>query len=141
MSAANDFFLTLESESAGSSRQLQEVLDQIPFNEHGLIPAIAQDDVNGDVLMLAWMNRASLEKTISTGLMTYWSRSRQAFWLKGESSGHFQRVQSMALDCDGDTLLCKVIQEGAACHTGRRDCFYLSIDRENDEVRVTCDKP
>ncbi|MEM1404527.1 MAG: phosphoribosyl-AMP cyclohydrolase [Pseudomonadota bacterium] len=141
MAASNEFFLALESEATGSSRPLQRVLDQIPFNEQGLIPAIAQDDVNGDVLMLAWMNRAALEKTIRTGVMTYWSRSREAFWVKGESSGHFQRVQSMALDCDGDTLLCKVIQEGAACHTGRRDCFYLNIDRESDTVSVTCDKP
>ena len=141
MSSSNALFKALESEGPGSSRPLAEVLDNIPFNDQGLIPVIAQDDDSGEVLMLAWMNREALEKTITTRTMTYWSRSRQSFWIKGETSGHFQRVQSMALDCDGDTLLCRVLQEGAACHTGRRNCFYLDIDADSDSVQVTSTAP
>ena len=141
MSSSNALFKALESEGPGSSRPLAEVLDNIPFNDQGLIPVIAQDNDNGEVLMLAWMNREALEKTVETRTMTYWSRSRQSFWIKGETSGHFQRVQSMALDCDGDTLLCRVLQEGAACHTGRRNCFYLDIDADSDTVQVTSTAP
>ena len=104
----------------------------IPFskfklNEAGLIPAIVQDDVTGDVLMLAYMNEASYNKTLETGLMTYFSRSRQSLWLKGETSGHYQYVKSLYLDCDNDTILAKVSQVGAACHTGNRTCFYRDL--------------
>lgn len=93
----------------------------------GLIPAIVQDAATGEVLMLAYMNQASLDRTLQTGLATYWSRSRQELWCKGETSGHYQHVQEILIDCDEDTLLLKVIQDGAACHTGNRTCFYRPL--------------
>lgn len=96
-------------------------------NEAGLVPCIVQDADNGDVLMMAWMNEESFLRTRETGTMTYFSRSRQALWIKGETSGHFQHVREMAVDCDRDTLLAKVEQIGAACHTGNRSCFYTDI--------------
>lgn len=103
------------------------VLEHLKFTSDGLIPAIIQDHANGRVLMMAWMNRASLEKTVETGLTHFWSRSRQKFWMKGESSGHVQRVKDIAFDCDGDTLLIQVEQTGAACHEGFRSCFFRSF--------------
>jgi phosphoribosyl-AMP cyclohydrolase len=103
------------------------VYDKIKFNSEGLVPAIIQDKSNGRVLMMAWMNRASLESTIATGKTHFWSRSRQKFWMKGESSGHTQVVKDIAFDCDGDTLLIQVEQTGAACHEGYRSCFFRSI--------------
>ena len=116
--------------------KLDDVIDQIAFNNDGVIPVVTQDAKTQQVLMLAWMNRHTLALTLDTGLMTYWSRSRQAIWRKGETSGHSQRVISMSLDCDGDALLCQVEQTGAACHTGRKHCFYLSIDRNHRTVCV-----
>ena len=98
-----------------------------------LIPAIAQDHETGDALMMAWMNLASLERTMETGRVTYWSRSRQDFWSKGETSGHSQQLVEMRLDCDRDCLLMKVNQTGPACHTGRRTCFYTAV-RDGREV-------
>ena len=92
-----------------------------------LIAAIAQDATSGEVLMMAWMNRAAIAQTLATGKATYWSRSRKTLWVKGETSGHTQFVKSMALDCDGDTLLIKVEQVGAACHTGELSCFHTSV--------------
>ena len=91
---------------------------------NGLIPVIVQDDENNEVLMLAYMNEEAFEKTLETGLATYFSRSRQNLWTKGETSGHFQHVRKILYDCDEDTLLLRVIQDGAACHTGNRSCFY-----------------
>lgn len=111
--------------------------DQLKFDGNGLIPAIIQDATTGRVLMMAWMNRASLEKTIETGLTHFWSRSRQKFWMKGETSGHVQRVKDIALDCDGDTLLIQVEQVGAACHEGYRSCFYRSMTGRGEGFRVT----
>lgn len=102
-------------------------LDQIKFNADGLIPAIIQDRDTGRVLMMAWMNRAALEKTLQTGRTWFWSRSRQKFWMKGETSGHVQVVRDVAVDCDGDTLLLQVEQTGAACHEGYRSCFFRSL--------------
>ncbi len=99
-------------------------LDAIAWNEQGLVPAIAQDVASGEVLMLAWMNRAALARTLATGDAVYWSRSRQSLWHKGETSGHFQHVREVRLDCDADAVLLKVEQVGAACHTGRRRCFF-----------------
>ncbi len=86
--------------------------------------------------MHAWMNRAALEKTLSTGRMTYWSRTRNAFWMKGETSGHIQKLVTIRFDCDGDTILCLVEQLGSACHTGRPNCFYLQVDRESQTVHL-----
>ena len=101
--------------------------EECKVNEQGLVPCIVQDAQNGDVLMMAWMNEESFCKTLETGIMTYFSRSRQSLWVKGETSGHFQYVKSLFIDCDKDTLLAKVEQIGAACHTGHRSCFYTEI--------------
>ena len=99
----------------------------LKFNDQGLIPAIAQQQGSGEVLMLAWMNAEAVAETLATGQVTYWSRSRQAFWRKGETSGHIQRLVEMRVDCDRDCLLLVVDQTGPACHTNRRSCFYTAI--------------
>ena len=99
---------------------------------NGLVPAIVQDAISGEVLMLGYMNEESLRKTLETGLATYWSRSRNELWTKGETSGHYQHVQEIRIDCDEDTLLIKVIQDGAACHTGNRSCFYRLLEDNNE---------
>jgi phosphoribosyl-AMP cyclohydrolase len=111
--------------------------DKLKFDGQGLIPAIIQESTTGRVLMMAWMNRASLEKTIATGKTHFWSRSRQKFWMKGESSGHTQTVKDLAFDCDGDTLLIKVEQKGAACHEGYQSCFFRSIKDSGEQVEIT----
>ena len=117
---------------------LQPLLDAATFNDDGLVAAIAQDDATGDVLMLAYMNRDTLRQTLETGVMTYWSRSRQKVWVKGETSGNVQRVRSAHIDCDGDALLFRIEQEGgAACHTGHRSCFYRKV--EDGELTVDDD--
>ena len=107
----------------------------LKYDANGLIPAIAQDHLSGEVLMMAWMNRESIAKTLEVGLVTYWSRSRQSFWAKGESSGHVQRLVELRLDCDRDCLLLLVDQTGPACHTNRRSCFYTAI-RDGAEVET-----
>ena len=112
-------------------------IDKLKFNTDGLIPAIVQDATNGRVLMMAWMNRASLESTIATGKTHFWSRSRQKFWMKGESSGHTQTVKDLAFDCDGDTLLIQVEQVGAACHEGYRSCFFRSTTDKAGDFKIT----
>ncbi|MEM1075275.1 MAG: phosphoribosyl-AMP cyclohydrolase [Pseudomonadota bacterium] len=99
----------------------------LTYNADGLVPAIAQDAETLDVLMLAWMNAESIAKTLQTGRVTYWSRSRQAFWEKGATSGHTQRLVDFRFDCDRDCLLLLVDQTGAACHTGRRSCFFTAV--------------
>ena len=99
---------------------------------NGLVPAVVQDVDSGEVLMLGYMNQESLEKTLKTGLATYWSRSRNELWTKGETSGHYQHVQEIRIDCDEDTLLLKVRQDGAACHTGNRSCFYRLLEDNNE---------
>ena len=113
--------------------------DLIPFDPNtltydgaGLIPAIAQDADNGDVLMMAWMNAESVMRTLQTGRVTYWSRSRQALWIKGETSGHVQELVDMRVDCDRDCLLLQVRQKGPACHTFRRSCFYTEISQSGE---------
>ncbi len=126
----SDFYKTLETQSKGSSQSLNDALSGLKFNENGLIPAIAQQHDSGEVLMMAWMNRQAIEETLSTKQVCYWSRSRNNYWRKGESSGNQQKLVSMSADCDGDTLLVKVEQLGAACHTGRRDCFYNEINKD-----------
>jgi phosphoribosyl-AMP cyclohydrolase len=111
-----------------SSEERQRVdLDDLLFDDAGLIPVIVQDVDNGDVLMLAWSDREALDRTIAEGRMVYWSRSRQELWRKGDSSGHTQHWEELRADCDGDVLLARVHQEGAACHTGERSCFHRSI--------------
>ncbi len=105
------------------------------YNEQGLIPAIAQDAETGDVLMMAWMTREALEKTLETQRVTYWSRSRHAFWIKGETSGHTQELVDLRVDCDRDCLLLLIRQVGPACHTNRRSCFYTSVV-EGEEVEL-----
>ncbi|WP_306116394.1 MULTISPECIES: phosphoribosyl-AMP cyclohydrolase [unclassified Roseovarius] len=105
----------------------------LSYNEAGLIPAIAQDAENGDVLMMAWMNAEAVARTLETGRVTYWSRSRQQFWIKGETSGHVQELVELRVDCDRDCLLLSIRQTGAACHTNRRSCFYTAI-RDGKEV-------
>jgi phosphoribosyl-AMP cyclohydrolase len=112
-------------------------IDKLKFNNDGLIPAIVQERDTKRVLMMAWMNRASLEKTIETGRTCFWSRSRQEFWVKGQTSGHFQTVHDIAFDCDGDTLLVQVDQIGAACHEGYRSCFFRSVTSKAGEFAVT----
>jgi len=106
----------------------RDFLSSVVFDEHGLVPAIAQDAKTGAVLMLAWMNREVLEKTLATGAVTYWSRSRKSVWTKGETSGHTQRLVEAWIDCDGDAILLKVEQKGPACHTGAPACFFRKAE-------------
>ena len=105
------------------------------YNAAGLIPAIAQDETTGEVLMMAWMNQDALHQTLESGRVTYWSRSRQAFWIKGESSGNTQALSDLRIDCDRDCLLVVVRQIGPACHTNRRSCFYTAV-RDTQEVEL-----
>jgi phosphoribosyl-AMP cyclohydrolase len=107
----------------------------LTYNDAGLIPAIAQDADTSEVLMMAWMNADAVAKTLETGKVTYWSRSRQAFWVKGETSGHTQTLVSLRVDCDRDCLLVLVRQAGPACHTNRRSCFYTGVET-GDEVEL-----
>ena len=109
--------------------------ESLRYDDRGLLPAIAQDADSGEVLMLAWMNAEAVARTLETGRVIYWSRSRQAFWVKGETSGHRQHLVEMRLDCDRDCLLILVRQDGPACHTGRRSCFYTAV-RDGDEVEL-----
>jgi phosphoribosyl-AMP cyclohydrolase len=111
--------------------------ENLRFDKDGLIPAIIQEQKTGRVVMMAWMNRASLEKTVETGQTHFWSRSRQKFWMKGETSGHTQKVKDIAFDCDGDTLLIQVEQNGAACHEGYHSCFFRSVDCDCKAFKIT----
>ena len=111
--------------------------DKLKFTEDGLIPAIIQEAGTKRVLMMAWMNRASLESTLKTGKTHFWSRSRKKFWMKGEESGHTQSVKDIAFDCDGDTLLIQVDQIGAACHEGFKSCFFRSVEGDGASFKVT----
>ena len=108
----------------------------LKYDANGLIPCIAQDHASGEVLMMAWMNADAVVQTLDTGRVTYWSRSRQSFWIKGETSGHVQRLVELRVDCDRDCLLALVEQEGPACHTNRRSCFYTAL-RDGAEVVLT----
>ena len=103
------------------------MMEKVKFNKDGLVAVIAQDFETNEVLMLAYMNEEALKKTIKNGVATYWSRSRQKFWVKGESSGNTQEVKSLAIDCDGDAILMKVVQKGAACHEGYKACFFREL--------------
>ena len=116
---------------------MAHILDSLKYNAEGLIPAIAQQFDTHEVLMMAWMNRASIEETLQTGRVCYWSRSRNRFWRKGESSGQMQVLKEFRYDCDADTILLLVDQTGPACHTGRRSCFYNKV--EGDQVIIDRD--
>lgn len=107
----------------------------LSYDDAGLIPCIAQSAEDGDVLMVAWMNAEAVARTLKTGRVTYWSRSRQAFWVKGETSGNIQELVELRIDCDRDCLLAVVRQTGPACHTGRRSCFFTAL-REGEEVEI-----
>lgn len=108
----------------------------LKYDAQGLIPCIAQDRATGEVLMMAWMTAEAVARTLETGRVTYWSRSRAAFWVKGETSGHVQRLVELRVDCDRDCLLALVDQTGPACHTNRRSCFYTAV-RDGGEVVLT----
>ncbi len=109
-----------------------DLLEEISFNKKGLLPVIVQDVNNGEVLMMAWMDKEALRKTIASGKAYFWSRSRKKLWLKGESSGHYQLVREMRIDCDEDALLIKVEQTKAACHKGYRSCFFRKISKDGN---------
>ena len=113
-----------------------KILEQLKFDPDGLIPAIAQEASSGEILMMAWMNKASLQASIETKRATYWSRSRKKLWTKGEESGNFQEIRSIHIDCDSDVVLLKVSQiGGAACHTGHRTCFYREVVDGGDNLK------
>lgn len=130
----SEVFKRLERVPTGTRESLDTILDNVGWNDAGLIPAIAQQHDSGDVLMMAWMNRESLQETLATGRVCYWSRSRGKLWRKGESSGQMQMLKAAHLDCDGDTLLLSVDQTGPACHTGRRSCFYVALDDDGAQI-------
>ncbi len=109
-----------------------KLIDELKFNPQGLIPVIIQDIRTGEVLMMAWMNREALERTLCTDRTCFWSRSREKFWVKGERSGHYQLVKEIRIDCDGDALLIKVNQIKAACHKGYRSCFFRKVTGKDD---------
>jgi phosphoribosyl-AMP cyclohydrolase len=134
---AMDKLKSLEGSPKGTKVALTAFLDNVRFNESGLIAAITQDSTSQQVLMLAWMDRRAIEETLRDGTVTYYSRSRQAYWKKGETSGHTQRLVNMSFDCDGDAVLLCVEQTGKACHTYRENCFYLEVQGNN--VVVTAD--
>ena len=123
-----------ENLNKGDSISLDTLLANLKTDEAGLVAAIAQQHDTGEVLMLAYMNEKSIRETLETGQVCYWSRSRQTYWRKGESSGHRQSLISMSFDCDGDCILLQVDQKGPACHTNRRDCFFFTV--EGDQVVI-----
>jgi phosphoribosyl-AMP cyclohydrolase len=125
-----NLFRRAETLTLGDSLPWDAVLAALPFNADGLLPAIAQQADSGEVLMLAWMNREAILETLSSGRVCYWSRSRQTLWRKGETSGHQQSLKELRIDCDGDTLLLLVDQQGPACHTRRASCFYHAVRGE-----------
>ncbi|TKJ45097.1 phosphoribosyl-AMP cyclohydrolase [Candidatus Aerophobetes bacterium Ae_b3b] len=116
-----------------------DLLEKVSFNDEGMLPVIVQDINRGEVLMMAWMNREALEKTLDTGKTHFWSRSRKRIWLKGEVSGHYQLVKEIRVDCDEDVLLIKVEQVKAACHTGYRSCFFRKVN-EKGELELVAKK-
>jgi phosphoribosyl-AMP cyclohydrolase len=126
-----------------STSTVPDWLDDVAWNDDGLVPAIAQEAGSGDLLMFAWMNREALAATLARGEAVYWSRSRQQLWHKGDTSGHFQKVHEIRLDCDGDAILMKVEQVGRiACHTGRHSCFYRKLEGDAAEAHwVEVDRP
>ena len=131
MNQTPKFFSQWESFEVGKHLcSMDQAIKEIPWNDQGLIPVISQDVQSKAILMLAWMNETALRETIQTRQVCFWSRSRQALWRKGETSGQTQHLINLFLDCDGDTLLLEVKQKGAACHTGRKSCFYHQLDEQ-----------
>jgi len=121
---------------------IESILDGVRYDANGLIPAIVQDARDGQVLMMAWMNRESLRRTLEEGVTCFWSRSRKEFWVKGATSGNTQRVVRLTVDCDRDTVLVVVEQKGVACHTGKRSCFFTEIAAHGAELReLDTEKP
>ncbi len=112
------------------------ISDTLKYDANGLIPAVVQDAENGQVLMVAYMNREAVQKTIETKRATFWSRSRQKFWIKGETSGNIQKVREVLIDCDADCVLIKVEQTGAACHEGYRSCFFRAVSEDDDTLET-----
>jgi phosphoribosyl-AMP cyclohydrolase len=137
----NSYFQSIEQLKNGQTLALKDIVDELIFNHQALIPVITQDIDSKVVLMMAWMNKDCLEQTLTTGLMTYWSRSREQIWVKGETSGSYQALESMRFDCDGDAVLCLVKQTGAACHTGRQHCFYLQANPADQSVSMLSSPP
>ena len=117
-----------------------EILNQLKTDQNGLIPAIIQDDENKEVLMVGYMNREAVRKTLESGRVCFWSRSRQEYWIKGETSGHTQTVRTVAFDCDADALLIKVEQKGGACHAGYRSCFFREVSPDGNSTRIVGEK-
>ena len=117
-----------------------EILNQLKLDQDGLIPAIIQDDENKEVLMVGYMNREAVRRTLKSGRVCFWSRSRQEYWIKGETSGHTQTVRTVAFDCDADALLIKVEQKGGACHTGYRSCFFREVSPDGNSTRIVGEK-
>ena len=117
-----------------------EILNQLKTDPNGLIPAIIQDDENKEVLMVGYMNREAVRKTLESGRVCFWSRSRQEYWIKGETSGHTQTVRTVAFDCDADALLIKVEQKGGACHAGYRSCFFREVSPDGNSTRIVGEK-
>lgn len=115
---------------------LEKFLDSLKYDKDGLLPAVVQDDSNGDVLMVAYMNRDAVAQTLTSGRACFWSRSRQKFWIKGETSGNIQAIKSVYVDCDRDCVVVKVDQTGAACHEGYRSCFFRRINSDGSETVV-----
>ena len=125
------FFKDLEAANTGTRVPLTDFIAELPFNQDGLLPVIAQQYDTKEVLMMAWVNAEALRITLESQVAVYWSRSRQRLWRKGEESGHFQKVKSIRADCDGDVLLLSIDQVGGiACHTGRESCFFLELQGE-----------
>lgn len=124
----------------GASGGLEAILDGIKYDGNGLIPAVVQDSRDGQVLMVAYMNREALRRTLESGATCFWSRSRKEYWVKGATSGNTQKVVRVCLDCDQDCLLVVVEQKGVACHTGARSCFYREIGPQGDLVGIDTDR-
>ena len=115
-----------------------DLIDDLKWDDKGLIPGIVQDIQSGDILMVAWLNKESLQKTLDTGNATFWSRSRQKLWMKGETSGNTMKVQSILMDCDGDTLILLADASGPACHTGERTCFFRTLAKRISDEKSNC---
>jgi len=126
-------------EQVGTRRErlsIDSFLDGLKYDQNGLMTAVVQDHTNGEVLMVAWMDREAVRRTLTSGRTCFWSRSRRKYWVKGETSGHFQAVRRVYVDCDKDVLLVRVDQTGAACHEGYRSCFFRQVDSEGNETIV-----